>query len=151
MRRNSTGCVIDPYMISLNWNYAHFGITCSLVGLIWLVQIVVYPLMNRVGETSFIVWHARYTTSMSYCVGPMMLAELATAAWLLCTGKRDAAFLTSLGLLAIIWLSTAFIQVPMHHQLSQGFDQVAHEKLITSNWIRTSAWTLRALCLFFCL
>lgn len=115
------------------------------------MQIVVYPLMNRVGADHFNLWHSHYTSAMGSCVGPMMLAELGTAAWLLFSGKREPAFLVSLGLLAVIWFSTAFIQVPLHHQLSQGFDPITHEKLVTTNWIRTAAWTLRVLCLFFCL
>ncbi len=107
--------------------------------------------MDRIEKTSFSLWHAHYTTSMGSCVGPMMIAELATAAWLFCLGKRDTAFLISLASLAVAWLSTLFIQVPLHNQLSHGFDAGTHEKLVTSNWIRTAAWTLRAFCLFFSL
>ena len=50
-----------------------------------------------------------------------------------------------MGLLAVIWLSTALIQVPLHQRLGGGFDAEVHSRLVTSNWIRTVAWTLRGL------
>ena len=49
-----------------------------------------------------------------------------------------------LGLLSAIWLSTAFIQVPLHRRLLEGYDRHTIEQLIHSNWFRTFAWTLRA-------
>jgi hypothetical protein len=48
-------------------------------------------------------------------------------------------------LLAVIWISTAFVQVPCHEQLSQGFDKAVHQRLVWTNWLRTAAWSLRAL------
>jgi peroxiredoxin Q/BCP len=42
-------------------------------------------------------------------------------------------------------MSTAWIQVPCHSELSQRFDAVVHQRLVTSNWIRTVAWTVRGL------
>ena len=49
------------------------------------------------------------------------------------------------GLLAIIWFSTAFVQVPQHNILAAGFDNAAYRTLVTSNWIRTVARSLRGL------
>ena len=46
-------------------------------------------------------------------------------------------------LVAIIWASTALIQVPCHAKLVEGFDARAHRRLVDTNWIRTIAWTLR--------
>jgi hypothetical protein len=46
-------------------------------------------------------------------------------------------------LIAVVWLSTAFVQVPYHRRLEQGFDAAAARALATSNWIRTFAWTAR--------
>jgi hypothetical protein len=46
-------------------------------------------------------------------------------------------------LLACIWLSTFAVQVPLHAQLGQGFDEATHQALVRSNWIRTVGWTLR--------
>ncbi len=46
--------------------------------------------------------------------------------------------------LAIItaWLVTFYISVPLHTKLGSGFDEDLIEKLIQSNWYRTSVWSL---------
>jgi hypothetical protein len=75
-----------------------------------------------------------------------MLTEALTAILLLLvdltpTGRN----LTWLGLLLllVIWLSTVFLQVPLHRQLAAGFDSRSAARLVSSNWLRTIAWTLR--------
>jgi len=52
-----------------------------------------------------------------------------------------------LTLLAIVWLSTAFLQVPQHSILEAGFNAEAHRKLVSTNWIRTVLWSTRAILL----
>ncbi|MEQ1727476.1 MAG: hypothetical protein ABL982_03770 [Vicinamibacterales bacterium] len=46
-------------------------------------------------------------------------------------------------LLAIIWASTALLQVPAHNRLERGFDADVHRRLVRTNWIRTVCWTAR--------
>lgn len=124
---------------------AHFAVTCALVGLIWTIQIVQYPLFDRVGREAFPAWHAAYTAAITWVVAPLMLAELATGLWLWgVVGHREPAFLVSLAVLALVWMATAFVQVPLHGRLAHGFDAACHRRLVRSNWLRTSAWTLRA-------
>ena len=125
---------------------AHVAATLIMVGVIWFVQIVHYPLFNQVGEATFNLYemhHARLTT---YVVAPAMLIEMATGLWLL--WQRPVAILPvqvwlGMGCLATIWLSTFFVQVPQHDLLAQGFDPLIHPKLVTSNWLRTIAWSAR--------
>ena len=57
---------------------------------------------------------------------------------------RRGAVWAGLALLAVIWLSTALVQVPLHRRLQGGFDAAAHRRLVRTNWLRTAAWTLRA-------
>jgi hypothetical protein len=47
-------------------------------------------------------------------------------------------------LVAVIWLSTALLQVPAHGRLSAGFDAETGGFLVATNWIRTIAWSLRS-------
>jgi len=35
--------------------------------------------------------------------------------------------------LAVIWLSTAFVQVPCHEVLSRSFDSDVHQRLVSTN------------------
>ena len=58
------------------------GSTLPLVGLIWLVQVVSYPLFLRVGRADFATYHEAHARLITYVVGPLMLAELAASfAW----------------------------------------------------------------------
>jgi uncharacterized membrane protein YczE len=122
---------------------AHLAITCFLTGLIWLVQVVQYPLLARVGKDAFQAYHAGHTTQISYVVGPAMLLELILTGWLLFERPN---ILTVLGavLLGIVWASTAFLQVPQHAKLSSGYHLRTVQALVLGNWIRTICWTTRA-------
>jgi hypothetical protein len=121
----------------------HSLATWGLVGLIWVVQLVIYPQFAAVGETAFMVYHADYTRRITWVVGPLMLAEVATAAGLLWGGERSWWLIASLAPLAVCWLSTACWQIPLHNRLARGFEAKVHRSLVRSNWIRTAAWTVR--------
>lgn len=127
----------------------HCATTWALAGLIWTVQLVSYPLFGRVGREAFPRYHAAHMRRVTLVVAPLMLAELATAVWLVVSpGESGTLFLISLPLLGINWLSTALIQVPLHKRFEHdGFDDLTWRRLTSSNWIRTSAWSLRALLL----
>ena len=92
--------------------------------------------------------HARRTT---WVVAPPMLLELGTGAWLVLRPSPffpvPAAWM-GLGLLAVVWLATFFLQVPEHGRLERGFDPAAHRRLVRGNWVRTIAWTLRGVVVF---
>lgn len=74
-----------------------------------------------------------------------MLTEMATALWLVSAvgGEARGAAWAGLALLAVIWLSTAVLQVPAHGRLAGGFHPHHHRFLVRTNWIRTVGWTLR--------
>jgi len=123
---------------------AHAFATLAMVGLIWFVQVVHYPLFARVGSESYTAYQTAHMRRTSFVVGPLMLTELA-AALLIVLGDwapRPIA-IAGLVLLAIAWLSTFFLQVPRHAKLERGFDPRAAASLVATNWIRTVAWTAR--------
>lgn len=131
---------------------ANLAASLFMTGLIWFVQIVHYPLFADTGEREFAAYEKRHAALTSRVVGPPMLIEAAAALGLVFIGRPGPIAWCSLGLLALIWASTAAIQVPCHTRLESGFDRRVHERLVRSNWIRTIAWTLRsglALLLFF--
>ena len=120
--------------------------TLFLVGLIWMVQVVHYPLFDDVGDQNYVRYQQRHQSSITYVVGPVMLIELITALmmiWYRPEGVGNWLVYCGIGLVVLIWLSTAFIQVPCHEKLVKGFDPAAYRWLVDSNWIRTVAWTLR--------
>ena len=123
----------------------HLLTTWMMTGIIWFVQVVHYPLFARVGEANFTQYEGHHTWRTGLVVAPLMLIELATAGLWLWEAPHVAWRWVNLALLGVIWLSTALIQVPLHTRLSQGYDPAAQQRLVRSNWIRTIAWSLRAL------
>ncbi len=57
--------------------------TLFMVGLIWFVQIVHYPLYANVGREQFPEYEALHNRRTNWVVGPAMLIEMVTAAMLL--------------------------------------------------------------------
>ena len=120
--------------------------TLFLVGLIWTIQMVHYPLFAKVGAETYVSYQAEHQWRITVIVLPTMLVEIATAALLILT--RPAAIpawaaWVGVILVVIVWASTFFLQVPQHSILDRGFDMRAYELLVSTNWVRTIAWTLR--------
>ena len=129
---------------------AHAGATWFMVGLIWFVQIVHYPLMGVVPASGFPAYAAAHRRRTTWVVGPAMLLE-ATAAILLVAlvpqGQVIGMPMRWIGLLilGLIWVSTFAVQVPLHGKLAKGFDRAVWCRLVATNWLRTVAWTLRGI------
>ena len=123
-----------------------FATTWFMVGLIWLIQVVHYPLFANVGEEHFQLYSERHQFLITFIVGPVMVAELITAIVLATyppTPEVGMWLRLGLGLLVVIWVATAAVQVPQHGRLNQGFDLQTIQSLVAGNWVRTIAWTLR--------
>lgn len=131
---------------------AHMAATLFMVGLIWFVQVVHYPLFARVGESDFLAYEQSHTRLITRIVGPAMFVEGVTSVafvWYRVPGMTLWAASLGIVLLAVIWMSTAFIQMPCHKRLSRGFDSVVHHRLVSTNWIRTWCWSLRGFLVLF--
>lgn len=120
--------------------------TLTMTGLIWFVQVVHYPLFERMDDTAFAAKHATRTT---YVVAPLMVLELGSSLALLRIAWRPGFIATGeawagAALVGIIWLSTALLQVPLHNRLQARHSVRDARELVATNWVRTVAWTLRA-------
>ena len=131
---------IELFILILN-----VAATLYMVGLIWFVQIVHYPLMGQIGEENYTEYQERHQRLTTWVVGPPMLTEAFTSVLMVAVPPVTSTALTLLAvaLLFLIWVSTGLLQVPYHAQLAKGFDLKAHRGLVMTNWIRTIAWTLR--------
>ncbi|MBL8812211.1 MAG: hypothetical protein JNM43_18750 [Planctomycetaceae bacterium] len=122
--------------------------TLYMVGVIWFVQVVHYPMFAMVGPEQFAKWEQRNVVLTTWVVGPGMLVEAITTLGLFFIPRqfvsRKVAAKGAI-LLGVIWLSTHFLQVPCHDKLATGFDPEAHQSLVQSNWLRTVAWSMRGL------
>lgn len=127
---------------------AHLAATLFMTGVIWFVQVVHYPLFARVGGTDYAAYADAHSRLTAWVVAPPMLLELATGALLVLRRPEHVAaapVFAGFLLIVVIWLSTFLLQVPQHNILGAGFDDAAHRTLVTTNWVRTAAWTLRSL------
>jgi len=125
---------------------AHAAATLVMVGVIWFVQVVHYPLMARVSASEFAAYEHEHQNRTTFVVAPTMLIEAVAAAVLLVVAPPGLGRIlpaAGIALLAVIWLSTFLVQVPLHMRLADGFDAGVHRKLVWSNWLRTLAWTGR--------
>lgn len=126
----------------------HAAVTWFMAGLIWFVQIVHYPLFLAVGEADCVAYALKHQRRTSWVVGPPMLLEATLSLWIVFdppAGVEGWQAWLGLALLGAIWGSTAFLQVPCHRLLAEGFGSAAASRLVANNWIRTVFWTTRGI------
>ena len=130
------------------WWWMHAVATWAMVGIIWMVQVVVYPGFAKVPVAGFVDWHRDYTRRMGFVVGPLMLAEMVGAlTWVLRRPDSVRAWMAA-GTLGAIWVCTVLVQVRQHQRLSEQHDVALIRRLVRGNWLRTLLWTFRGFCLF---
>jgi uncharacterized membrane protein len=124
----------------------HVAATLFLVGLIWVIQVVHYPLFAEVGHEQFATYEQRHTRLITWIVAPSMLAEGLTGGVLLLLRPSFVPLAAVVGgfmLMLVNWLSTAIVQIPDHERLVREFSTSIHQRLVRTNWLRTIAWSLR--------
>ena len=60
----------------------HAAVTWFLMGLIWIVQVVHYPLMAEVGAESYSAYQQGHMQRITWVVAPTMVLEALTALWI---------------------------------------------------------------------
>lgn len=120
--------------------------TFALTGLIWVIQLVHYPAFARVDDKQFQAFHQFHSRRISWLVIPLMMGELLTAA-LLVAAFPAPLWIGNLALAIAPWVFTFAFSVPAHNSLAQGYEPGAHARLVNTNWLRTMAWSAKALLL----
>ena len=126
--------------------------TWFMVGLIWLIQIVHYPLFKLVGKNEFQVYHNGHSVLITPLVGTVMIIELISSILLVVFPPKNVSLtipIIGVILVFIIWASTAFLQIPQHNALSKAYEFEVNNLLVQTNWIRTIAWSMRGLLLLY--
>lgn len=121
--------------------------TFYMLGIIWFVQVVHYPLFSFASKESFPEFARQHSRFATYVVVGPMIVELFTSFLLIFKSSSELKYLFVAGffLVLFIWVSTFILQVPQHKKLGNGYDENSHRVLVTSNWIRTACWSLRSL------
>lgn len=132
----------------MSWIFIiHLFFTIYMTGVIWFVQVVHYPLMGNIGEEAFVEYEKRHQNRTFLIVGIQMIIELFTGLLLLWQQSYNPLQWWNVIMLIVIWISTFFIQSPLHGKLGNEYRVEWQRKLVSTNWIRTVAWTLRSLLL----
>jgi hypothetical protein len=126
---------------------AHAASTLILVGMIWTVQVVHYPLMALVGEDRFVAYAGAHSPRMAAVVMVPWTVQGVTTAWLLLARPAGVALwlvMAAAIAAAVPVIVTVVASIPAHARLATGFDTDVHRRLVRTNWIRTLAWTAHA-------
>ena len=107
-----------------------------------MTQFITYPLFQFIGS-DFKTYHRAYTKRMGYVVAPLMVLELLLVIKITTNHYRNIIIIIIGVLTLIIWLSTFFIQVPVHNNISKEKPKNQILFLIKSNYIRTLCWLLK--------
>lgn len=116
-----------------------------MTGCIWTMQLVHYPLFNRIGADALPGYEADHNRLFFLVAGPGIILTLVTGVSLPFVRPSAqiplAAAIAGLLLFTAMVISTALLQAPRHAIVSDGFDRNAYEFLLRTNWIRTVAWS----------
>lgn len=130
-------------------------VSAILTGLIWFVQIVHYPIFLTVPPSAFKDFQVQHMHTTTQVVALPMVTELLLSIgllWGLYPGRSPLTHYGAFICVAVIWLVTFFISVPIHNRLAlHGYDNYLIRQLVATNWLRTFAWTLRTLLLLYML
>lgn len=122
--------------------------TLIMVGLIWFVQVVHYPLTSYVADDQYPEYQVKHMVRTTGVVAVPMLVEALTAGLLVYVSPAfGSVALWRAGFLLVLvnLFSTYFLQKPAHETLRNGYDSGTHQFLVSTNWIRTAAWSIRGL------
>ena len=125
----------------------HLVATAVCAGVVWVVQLVVYPSFRLVGGgPSWPAFHAAHSRAMALVVGPPWAVQGVTVGALLVRdGPSPLLVLTGALALATVVVTVA-VSVPLHTRLGDGWDDALARRLVSTNWLRTAAWTAGTAC-----
>lgn len=125
--------------------------TCVMVGVIWFVQVVHYPLLATIGQDRASEIAQEHQRRTGWVVGLPMAIEGVTTLWLLVQRPQHVNVLLpwlAAILLAVALASTLFLSVPLHEKMANSPTADIGARLVRTNWPRTVAWTLRGVLTF---
>ena len=130
----------------------HLAATLFMVGLIWTIHYVHYPLFAYVGESTYASFQAAHVERIGKLlfvpwliegitlIGVLALAFLGTHKVLRVPAVINGAAM------AVVLVISGFWSAPAHAKLADGFDTSIHDQLMTVNLIRALAWTVCGIC-----
>ncbi len=143
------GAWSDRYRTGRSWNAlvaVHALATWFLVGLIWTVHYVHYPLFANVGTESYAEFQAEHVSRIGVVLAVPWIVEGATTLGLLALaarGREIGVVLVGAAAAAGVLLISGLASAPAHAELADGFDPDVHRDLLRWNLVRALLWTVK--------
>ena len=125
----------------------HAAVVFLLTGIIWTIQVALYPGFVDVERRQWPRYHRRYSHQILLFAGPLMVTELGTAGWLLWHAP-DALHLFFFTCALGTWILAALVFIPIHQSIVTRPTDASLRRLTRFNWLRTLIWTSCALASF---
>ena len=119
-----------------------------MVGLIWTIQCVHYPLFAEVGDATYVAFQAAHVERIGRLLLIPWLTEGATLLGVIglafVGSRRDLRLPVIVNGLAmsVVLAISGFWSAPAHGELADGFDPTVHARLMHANLVRTFAWSV---------
>lgn len=127
----------------------HLVATWFMVGLIWTIHFVHYPMFPLVGQDEYPAFQAEHVERIGrVLLVPWAVEGICVAALLVLVlrgqyRRLGVPVVIGAGAMAVILGISAFFSAPAHGQLADGFDAAVHSDLMLADLFRTLAWTVR--------
>lgn len=133
-------------MITVSWVIfiAQLISSFMMIGIVWLQQLINFPLFTLVPKESFSVYHQAHLNRSQWLIAPLMLVEVLSAAFLLIWPIPQVSYylyLINFLLIVLIWLETFLMQWPLQKKLRKEHSLVTIERLIKLNRLRAITWS----------
>tara|TARA_B100002052_G_C15875711_1_gene596834 strand:+ start:1826 stop:2248 length:423 start_codon:yes stop_codon:yes gene_type:complete len=115
-----------------------------MFGVILTTQVVSYPMFLAVNSKNFSYYHSNYVSKISIIAAPIMLLELFFSIVIVVFAMNSLSIILLLSTCSI-FLSTFFIQVPLHDKIKNTYNVFLFKKLINTNILRTFLWMFKTL------
>lgn len=119
----------------------HNASVLIMTGVIWLIQLLVYPTFQNVDPAHWMRVHGRHTRMMGLIAFPLMVIELASSG-VLYFATQQTPYLIYFIAASVMWLTTMLVFVPLHNRIARRPLRGDLEKLVQLNWFRTGVWTM---------
>lgn len=127
----------------------HAAATLFMVGMIWTIHTVHYPLFPEVGPATYESFQAAHVDRIGkLLLLPWLTEGLTLLALLWAAFVSDAKSLrvpVAIGAvaMAVVLVISGVWSAPAHGELADGFDAAVHHRLMMANLVRTLGWTVR--------
>lgn len=129
--------------------FAHLCATWFMVGLIWTIHTVHYPLFVDVGSATYTTFQLHHVERIGRLLLVPWGVEGLTALIILISVWRSkdrglyVPVLVGSIAMGVVLIVSGFFSAPAHADLADGFDAAVHARLMKADLVRTIAWTIR--------